>query len=164
VTFVDDDEIEEIGRDIFEDLVFFGGTREGLVKAEIDFVGWIDLAVLDLRHDRAKRLEIVYESLIGENVSVHEEEGAFGLLGLPEPPDDLEGGVGFSCAGSHYQEEAVLPFSDGLENTVDRFDLVVTGLFPVGVLVVWLKDEFFFGVLNVSVLFVAIPQFVRRGE
>ena len=35
--------------------------------------------------------------------------------GLPQPPDDLERGVGLAGAGGHHEQDAVLPLGDGLD-------------------------------------------------
>ena len=102
-------------------------------------------------------VEIVYERLVGEEVSIYEEERPLGSLGLPETPDDLEGCVGLTGASSHDQEEPVLAFGNGFEAAVDRLGLVVTGFFAVAVFVVGLENEFFFVSLDITVFLVAFP-------
>ena len=44
---------------------------------------------------------------------------------LPQPPDDLEGGVGLARTGRHDQQDAFAPLGDGLDGRVDGVDLVV---------------------------------------
>jgi hypothetical protein len=45
--------------------------------------------------------------------------------GLPQPPDDLEGGVGLAGAGGHDQQDALLAAGDGFDRAVDGVELVV---------------------------------------
>lgn len=164
VALVDDDEIEEVTGDGLEDFVFFVGTGEGLVKAEVDFVGGVDLSILDLGHDGPERLEVIDEGLVCEIVSIDEEEDALGLLSLPKAPDDLEGRIGFAGPRSHNEEKAFLTLCDGFESAINCFCLVVTRCFTPGVLMVGLEDELFFLVLDVPVILVALPEFGWRRE
>src|SRR3546814_12873466 len=50
----------------------------------------------------------------------------FLLLRLPQPPDDLKGGVGLAGAGGHDQQNAIAPTSDGLNSAIYGIGLVVT--------------------------------------
>ena len=129
MAFVDDDQIEEIGRDVLEDLVFFVGAGDGLIQAQIDFVGRIDLAVLDLGHDRAKRLEVIDQGLIDQDVPVDQEQDSLDDSCLPQPPDDLEGGVGLAGARRHDEQHALLASGHGFDRAVDGLDLIVARLF-----------------------------------
>ena len=65
MALVDYDQVEEVAGDGFKDFIFFVGAGEGLVKTEVDFVGWVDLPVFDLGHDRTEGLEVVDEGLVG---------------------------------------------------------------------------------------------------
>src|SRR5262249_36485558 len=87
VAFINDHHVEELGRDAFENLVFFIRTGDGLIQTQIDFVGWINLAVLDLGHDRAEGLEIIDQSLINEDIPISQKEDAFDLSRLQQTPD-----------------------------------------------------------------------------
>ncbi len=60
----------------------------------------------------------------------------FFCLGLPQAPDDLEGGVGLAGAGGHDQQDAPLPAGDGLDGAVDGVDLVVARRAAAAVVVV----------------------------
>ena len=46
MTFVDDDEVEEVGREFAEELLAFLRAGDGLIEAEVDFVGGVDAAML----------------------------------------------------------------------------------------------------------------------
>ena len=61
--------------------------------------------------------------------------------GLPQPPDDLERGVGLAGAGRHDEQDAVLALGDGLDRRVDGVDLVVARGLAAAVVVVVLKDD-----------------------
>ena len=105
--------------------LLFLGAGDRLVERKVDFVGLVDRAVGDLGHRLAERLEVVGLGLVGEDVAIDQEEDA--LLGarLPQPPDDLERGVGLAGAGGHDQQDAVLAAGDGLDGAVDGDELVV---------------------------------------
>src|SRR3989339_1230779 len=125
MAFVDDDHVEKIARDTFENLVFFVRAGDGLIQAQIDFVRWINLAVLDFRHDRTEWLEVVDERLIDENVSVRKEQDALDLASLPQAPYDLEGCIGFPGARRHDEQHALSTTGYGFNSSIDRFDLIV---------------------------------------
>ena len=97
---------------------------------------------LDLGHLAAERLEVVHARLVDEDVAVGEEEDALLCAGFPEPPDDLERGVGFAGAGGHDEQDAVLAFGDGLDGAVDGDVLVVARLLcPEPGTIVVLRDH-----------------------
>ena len=150
MALVDDDEVEEVSRDGLEDFVLFIGASESLVETKVNLVGGIDFAVLDFGHDRAEGLEVINEGLVGEDVTIYEEENALGFLCLPEPPDDLEGGVGLAGAGGHDEEKSFLLLGNGFEGAVDCLRLVVAWFFAVGVFVVRLGDECFYLIFDAS--------------
>ena len=78
--------------------------------------------------------------------------------GLPQPPDDLEGGVGLAGAGRHDQQDAVLALGDGLDGRVDGVDLVVARRLAAAVVVVVLKDDL------LGVRRQALPGAIARPE
>ena len=96
-----DDQIEEVGGELFVDVLFFLGPGDRLVQAEVDFVRLVDRAVGDLGHRLTERLEVVGLGLVGEDIAIDEEEDAFLGTGFPETPDDLKGSVGFAGASGH---------------------------------------------------------------
>ena len=95
----------------------------------------------ELCHRRAERAEVVDHRLVDQHVAVGEEEDALLAAGLPEPPDDLEGGVGLAGAGRHDEQNAVLALGDGLDRGVDGVDLVVAGRLAAAVVEVVLEDD-----------------------
>ena len=83
---------------------------------------------------------------------------------LPQPPDDLEGGVGLARAGRHDQQNAVPALGDGLDRRVDRVDLIVARLLAAAVVVVILKNDLLgFGVEALPGA-IARPQVSGRRE
>jgi hypothetical protein len=62
--------------------------------------------------------EVLLHGLVDQDVAVGQEQDAFLGLGLPQPPDDLEGGVGFAGAGGHDQQHALLPLGDGFDGAL----------------------------------------------
>ena len=95
----------------------------------------------EFRHRRAERPEIIDHRLIDQDVAVGEEQDAFLAAGLPQPPDDLKGGVGLAGAGGHDEQDAVLAFGDGFDRRVDGVDLVVARCFAAAVVEIILQDE-----------------------
>ena len=85
--------------------------------------------------------EVVDHRLVDEHVAVGQEQDALLPAGLPQPPDDLEGGVGLAGAGRHDQQDAVLALGDGLDRRVDGVDLVVARGLAAAVVVIVLKDD-----------------------
>jgi hypothetical protein len=65
MAFVDDDQIEEIGRELLVDVLLFLGAGDRLVERQVDFVGLVDLAVADLGHRLPEGLEVVGLGLVG---------------------------------------------------------------------------------------------------
>ena len=143
MALVDDDEVEEVRRELLVDVLLFLGAGDRLVEAEVDLEGLVDRAVGDLRHRLTERLEVVGHGLVGEDVAVGEEEDALLRAGLPEPPDDLEGGVGLAGAGGHDEQDAVLAAGDGLDGAVDGDELVVARRLAGAVVVVVLRGDSF---------------------
>ena len=119
VALVDHDQVEEVGRELSVDVPELLGAGDALVEGEVDLVGLVDLAVADLGHHRAEGLEIVGHGLVDQDVAVGQKEDALLEARLPQPPDDLKGGVGLAGAGRHDEQDAVLPPGDGLDGAVD---------------------------------------------
>jgi len=163
VALVYDDEVEEARGELAEQLLALLGAGDGLVEAEIDLVGGVDPALAvqrswevdrlavgalnglrlcaELGHGRAERPEIVDHGLVDEDVAVGQEQDALAGAGLPQAPDDLEGGVGLAGAGRHDEQDAALPLGDRLDRGVDGVDLVVARRFAAAVVVVVLQDD-----------------------
>ena len=68
VTLVDHDHIKKVGRNIFEDFVFFVRAGNGLIEGKVDFVGWINFPVFYFGHNRAGWLKIIDQRLVGQNI------------------------------------------------------------------------------------------------
>ena len=88
----------------------------------------------------------------------------FLLPGLPQPPDDLKGGVGLAGAGRHDEQDAVLALGDGFDGRVDGVDLVVARRLAAAVVVVVLQDDLLGFRRQAFPGAVARPEFGRRRE
>ena len=156
-----------------------------MVEAEVDFIGAINAPLTiqregdvflgavcplngfglggKLGHGATEGAEVVDHGLVNQHVAVGQEQDALLAPGLPEPPDDLEGGVGFSRPGRHDKQDAVLAFGDGLDRRIDGVDLIVARGLAAAIVVIILQDDLFgFGVKALP-LGVACPE-VRRGR
>ena len=157
MTFIDDDEIEKIGRDMLEDFVCLLRAGDGLIESEVDFVGGVDPALPDLGHDRTKGFEVVDQGLIDQDVAVRQKEHALDPARFPEPPDDLEGGVGLAGARGHDQQDTEGAPGDSFDGGVDRLDLIVTGLLAGRVIVIGLSHPGLGGVADIAMALVELP-------
>ena len=186
VAFVDDDQVEEAGRELAVELLPLLRAGDGLIEAQVDLVGGVDAALLverrwqfdlgavvaldglgagaELGHRRAEGPEVVDHRLVDQDVAVGEEEDALLAAGLPQPPDDLEGGVGLAGAGGHDEQDAVLALGDGLDRRVDGVALVVARRLAAAVVEVILQDDLFRLGRQALPGAVARPQFGGRGK
>ena len=164
MALVDDDQVEEVGRELLVDVAGLLGAGDGLVEGEVDLVGLVDLSLLDLGHRRAERLEVVRLGLVDQDVAVGEEQDALLDPGLPEPPDNLERGVGLAGARRHDNQNAILSVGDCLDRAVDGVELVVTGRLAGAVVVVALGDDRQPIRRDLLPLAVSLPEFIRRRE
>lgn len=115
-------------------------------------------------HAFAERGEVLLNGLIHENVAVCEEEDELLGLRLPQPPNDLEGGVSLSRACRHDKENALSARCYDRDGPIDGHLLVVVRLFVRRITVVRLGDDAeLLGLGEPLPLFVNGPQlFVRR--
>src|SRR3546814_13977832 len=88
----------------------------------------------------------------------------FLLLRLPQPPDDLKGGVGLAGAGGHDQQNAILPTSDGLNSAIYGIGLVVTRHAPRAVVVVRRLGLLMGLTFQALTAAIALPEFSGAGE
>lgn len=116
MTLVHHHQIEETGGELFVDILLLFGATDGLIEGEVDLVGLLDGAVGDLGYRRTEGLEVINLGLIDQDVALGEEEDAFFAAGSLQLPDDLEGAVGLAGTGGHYQQDALLPPGDGLDD------------------------------------------------
>ena len=103
VAFVDYDQVEEVAGELLVDVHLFFSAGDSLIERQVDFVGGVDLTLGDFGHRLAEGLEVVVLGLVDKDVTVGQKQDAFLLFRFPQPPDDLEGGVGLAGARGHYQ-------------------------------------------------------------
>ena len=187
VALVDHNQVEEVRGKFAEQLLPIFRARDGLIEPEVDLVGGVDAPMLlvdgewqvnlgavlaldrlrpgaELGHGRAKGTEVVHHRLVNQDVAVGEVKDAFLLAGFPQTPDDLERGIGLARAGRHDEENADLPFGDGLNRIVNGDALVVARLLAGGIVVVVLKDDSFFRGSEPFPGAVSRPELLRRRE
>ncbi len=164
MTLVDDDEVEEVGRELLVDVLIFLGSGDGLVQREIDLEGLVRRAIRNLGHGLAERFEVVRLGLVGEDVSVDEEEDSLLRARFPKPPDDLKRRVRLSGAGSHDEQNPVLPQGDRLHRSIDGNLLVVTRHLPAAIVVIVLRGDAFLAVGESFRCAIPAPEVLRRRE
>ena len=141
MAFVNDDQVKKARREFPEKLLALLRPGDGLIEAQVNFIGRVDAALFverrgefdlgavcaldglraraELGHCRAERPEIIDHRLIDEDVAVGKEQDALLAPGLPQPPDNLKRGVGLAGAGSHDEQDAVLALCDRFYRGVD---------------------------------------------
>ena len=164
VALVDHHQVEEVRRELLVDVLLVLAAGNGLVERQVNLVGRVNRSVGDLGHGLAEGLEIIVLGLVYQNVAVGQEQDAFLLLGLPQPPDYLEGGERLAGAGGHHQQNAVLPAGHSLYGAVDGDGLVIAGCAATAVIVVGLFDRLPSVLLDAFVLAVELPEGFWGGE
>ena len=164
MALVDHDEIEETGRKLAKNLLVLLRPGDRLIEAEIDFIGGVHVALRKLGHDVAEGLEVVDSGLVDQDVAIREEQDALLAARLPQPPDDLKGGVGLARSRGHDEQDAVAALGDGLDGGVDGIGLIVAWGFAAAVVVIILEDNGLGFGRQALPCAVARPQVARRRE
>ena len=152
MAFVDDDEVEEIRRELLVDIPLFLDAGYRLVQRQVDLVALVDLlghradrqikfldpdltlsidpldalgVRAELRHGTLERAEVVDHGLVDQDVAVGQEKDPLAGADLPQPPDDLECRISLAGTRSHDQQHTLATASDRLHRAVDGLDLVV---------------------------------------
>ena len=135
MALVDDDEVEEVRRELLEEPGAALVLGKRLVDREVHLAALDDLAGLDLVAGIAEGREDAVLRLVDEDVAVGEVEDAGPAMlagavpaGVPQLPADLERDGGLAGAGRHREQQAPpVALEDGLDGAVDR-DLLVVAL------------------------------------
>ena len=106
----------------------------------MNFVGWIEPVPGDLGHGAAKRLKVVDQRLVDQNVAVCEKKRPFDRACLPQPPDDLKCRVSLPSPCGHNQQDPTLTGRDSFYRAVDCISLIVARSFAGRVFVKGLED------------------------
>lgn len=165
MTFVDYDQVEEVGVELPVGIEIFIVVGQPLVEREIDFKSLVDLLLANDRHAVLEMFEIPTFGLVDQGITISKEEDAFPGTALPETVNDLKGGVGFTGAGRHDQQDAVLTPDDRFNSPVDGDLLVVTGG-PTGAVekIILRRDGFLLWRFDPLILLVALPKEFGRRE
>lgn len=89
---------------------------QALIQSQINFVGGVYFFVFDDGHFVFKMAKIASAGLVNQGVSIGQKEDALFHATFPQAMDDLKSGVGFARAGGHSEQNAVLPFGNGLNS------------------------------------------------
>ena len=140
MAFVDDYEVEEVGRERFVGLLRLRDVDlrvrllRGLVvfhplavERHVYLEGRVDVLLLNLRHDLLERLEVLRHRLVDEDVAVGEVENLLLEAALVEAVDYLKRGIGLAGPGRHHEKRALRALGDSLDRAVDGDALVVAG-------------------------------------
>ncbi len=165
MTLIDNNQVEELLRELLIELLVLLRSGDGLIKSEIDLERGIDSALLverqgqidlcpvlpfdclgvggEFRHYRTKRAKVVHHRLIDENVAVGEKKDALLAACLPQTPDDLKRRPRLAAPCRHHDQDAIPTFGDGFNGRVDRVDLIIPLLLSTAVVVIILKHDLF---------------------
>lgn len=170
MTFVDDDQVEEIWSIFSIESWTPFVSCDRLIDRKVHFPA-LDRLPLDLPTSIAKGCKIFVLRIIDENISVSQKENsrlsrgiAFRIPpGRPEFPTDLEGYRGLSCASGKRQEIPSLPRQNGFDGPVYRNSLVVPGNL---LRVVEVRNQSGINKIRRKSLsgLIAIPEFIRGGK
>ena len=135
MTLIDDDQIEEVRRELVIDGFSRLAADDRLIERQIDLERSVDAprilvnqAPIELGHRVAERRKVIDARLIHQDVSVGEEEDPLGRPGLPKPPHDVERCVGLAGPGCHGEKDSLLALGDCVNRPVDGDLLVVARL------------------------------------
>ena len=124
MALVDDDEVEEFRAKLSENL-FAIGADELLIQGEVNLVGRIEFAMLNLRDNLAQRLEIAINGLVNEDIPISQIEHFSSQARLAQAMNYLKGRVRLARASRHDEEELVLALGDRLDRSIDSVALVI---------------------------------------
>ena len=167
MALVNDDEVEEAWAELLVGVVVaVRAVGKPLVKREVDVVGGVDLLVLDDGHRVLEVAEVTPDSLVNQRGAVGQKEDAFFQAALPKTVDDLESGVGLTCARRHDEEVAFVAFVRGnrFDGAVNGDLLVVAGYAACSVSVVFLSHHRFGGIGDSFVRLVFVPEHFRARK
>ena len=92
MTFVDDDEVEEIAGQLLV-IVFFHAIvipDELLVQPQENILRRMDVLVIDFLHRMHERIEILPHRLVDQDIPIREVQDFLERMGVPEAVNDLE--------------------------------------------------------------------------
>ena len=124
-------------------------SHQLLVEGEVHLVGGDGAGIIfghtDLVGHLFQRGEVLLDGLVHQDVAVRQIEHLALHAAFQKPVDDLKGGIGLACPGSHDQQQPLLPPGDGIHRPVDGDPLVVPGRISVLTGIVRLVDHSFLG-------------------
>ena len=128
MALVNNHQVEKFPAELPVNVLLLLVAADGLVERDINLVTRVHIAVADLGHHRAKRLEVVGDGLVREDIAVHEEQHPLDLPGLPQPPYNLKDGERLAGAGGHDHQHSALPPRNGFDRPLNGNPLIVPKL------------------------------------
>ncbi len=186
VAFVDHNEIEEVWRELFVDVLDVLVARHRLIQRQVDLIRLVDVSLLvhsefdgffcsvrkfdgfafgaQLGHRAFEWSKVIDHRLIDQDVAISKEQDSFFRTGFPKSPDDLECGKGLAGAGGHDQQGSLLSLTDGVDYTIDCDGLVVSRATSTAVRVVRLCHDRDVGRSDLLCVTVLLPELLWRWE
>ena len=123
---------------------------------------FVDLFVFNHSHLVFEMPEITTPGLIDQCIAVSQKQNAFFCACFPQAMDNLKSGIGFTCASSHGEQDALLTFGNSLNRTVDSYLLVITRA-SAGAIKKIVLDAYTFSFFrdDTLILFITQPQLFR---
>ena len=135
MALIDNHHIEEFGLEQL--FIIFGAlfANQLLIKGEIHLMGgiWVFLILLVvyLVDGIGEGLEVLFNGLIHQYITVSQIEHLFHQFSLQQTIDDLEGGVGLTRTSCHHEQHTFITTGHSIHRTVDSITLILTGRYPV---------------------------------
>ena len=149
VALIYDDQVKEVRGEQLAEVFLIVVSHQLLVEGEVHLVGGDGAGIIfchiDLVGHLFQRGEVLLDGLVHQDVAVRQIEHLALHAAFQKPVDDLKGGIGLACPGSHDQQKSLLSPGDGIHRPVDGDPLVVPGRISVLTGIVRLVDHSFLG-------------------
>ena len=162
MTLVDNDHIKKIPAEFAVGVLVLIVVGEALIQCQINFKGFVDLFIFDHRHLVFEMPEIATPGLIYQGIAVCQKENTFFRTDFPKAMNNLKGSIGFTGAGRHGKQDALLTFSNGLDRAVDS-NLLVIARASAGAVEKIILGAYAFGFRrgDTFIFFITLPQLRR---
>jgi hypothetical protein len=126
VAFIDDDEIEEVGRELLR--LVPDDVEHGGIGRDVDAAVLGDELFADIGPARLMGQVFLEggQRLFAQGDAVDEKQRFFGMTGTHQGIDHGDAGAGLAGAGGHDQQEVAFFLFDAFQDGADGPDLVVT--------------------------------------
>ena len=168
VTLINDNKVKEITRQqliiIVACLTVTTTCFKLLIQAEKDFLGCVDILVINLLHCLGKRLKIFTHGLVNQDIAVCQIKNFLESTSFPESINDLEAGIGFACASSHNNQDTLGATHNRFYSTIDSNALIIAWLLSSRSRVIRICIDIGFFLCKLRLFLITLPQLVRSRE